>query len=138
MRPWPAREGKNGWPVDSHALRSSGLARNTMSGTSLSAASCHATSKQNDLRRMSYDRAVDLSGTRDSSIRTVTSGSARQSMLIRSTMSAGISTGAWFRGRTTTYPRNAARTAAAVELKYSGGSMKPHSLNAEPLVTARR
>ena len=36
------------------------------------------------------------------------------------------------------YRRNAARTAAAVELKYSGGSMKPHSLNAEPLVRARR
>jgi hypothetical protein len=38
----------------------------------------------------------------------------------------------------TTYRRKAARTAAAVELKYSGGSMKPHSLNAEPLVRARR
>ena len=38
----------------------------------------------------------------------------------------------------TTYRRNAARTAAAVELKYSGGSMKPHSLNVEPLVRARR
>jgi hypothetical protein len=25
-----------------------------------------------------------------------------------------------------------------VELKYSGGSMKPHSLNLEPLVRARR
>src|SRR5580658_5852732 len=37
-----------------------------------------------------------------------------------------------------TYRRNAARVAAAVELKYSGGSMKPHSLNAEPLVRARR
>jgi hypothetical protein len=36
------------------------------------------------------------------------------------------------------YRRNAARTAAAVELKYSGGSMKPHSLNAAPLVRARR
>ena len=40
--------------------------------------------------------------------------------------------------RTATYRRNAARTAAAVELKYSGGSMKPHSLNAEPLATDRR
>jgi hypothetical protein len=38
----------------------------------------------------------------------------------------------------TTYRRNAARTAAAVELKYSGGSMKPHSLNGRPLVRARR
>jgi hypothetical protein len=37
-----------------------------------------------------------------------------------------------------TYRRNAARTAAAVEPKYSGGSMKPHSWNAEPLVRARR
>jgi len=34
--------------------------------------------------------------------------------------------------------RQAFRTAAAVELKYSGGSMKPHSLNVEPLVRARR
>jgi hypothetical protein len=42
------------------------------------------------------------------------------------------------RVRTATYRRNAARAAAAVELKYSGGSMKPHSLNTEPLVTARR
>jgi len=40
--------------------------------------------------------------------------------------------------RTTTYRRNAARVAAAVELKYSAGLMKPHSLNAEPLVRARR
>ena len=38
----------------------------------------------------------------------------------------------------TTYRRNAARVAAAVELKYSGGSMKPHSLNVRPLVRARR
>ena len=38
----------------------------------------------------------------------------------------------------TTYRRNAARTASAVELKYPGGSMKPHSLKAEPLVRARR
>jgi hypothetical protein len=38
----------------------------------------------------------------------------------------------------TTYRPNAARTAAAVELKYSGGSMKPHSLNLEPLARARR
>ena len=42
------------------------------------------------------------------------------------------------RARTTTYRRNAARVAAAVELKYSRGRMKPHSLNAEPLVMARR
>ena len=38
----------------------------------------------------------------------------------------------------TAYRRNAARTAAAAELKYTGGSMKPHSLKAEPLVRARR
>ena len=37
-----------------------------------------------------------------------------------------------------TYLRNAARVAAAVELKYPGGSMKPHSWNVEPLVRARR
>ena len=37
-----------------------------------------------------------------------------------------------------TYRRNAARVAAAVDLKYSAGLMKPHSLNAEPLVRARR
>ena len=41
-------------------------------------------------------------------------------------------------GLTPAYRRNAARTAAAVELKYSGGSMKPHSLNLEPLATDRR
>jgi hypothetical protein len=38
----------------------------------------------------------------------------------------------------TRYRRNAAWVAAAVELKYPGGSMKPRSLNAEPLVRARR
>jgi hypothetical protein len=38
----------------------------------------------------------------------------------------------------TAYRPNAARTAAAVELKYPGGSMKPHSLNTRPLVRARR
>jgi|HubBroStandDraft_5_1064220.scaffolds.fasta_scaffold11546_5 hypothetical protein len=42
------------------------------------------------------------------------------------------------RTRTTPYRPNAARVAAAVALKYPGGSMKPHSLNAEPLVRARR
>jgi len=38
----------------------------------------------------------------------------------------------------TAYRRNAARVAAAVELKYSGGWMKPHSQNLAPSVTARR
>jgi hypothetical protein len=42
------------------------------------------------------------------------------------------------RARTTTYRQNAARVAAAVELKYSDGSMKPHSLKFWPLVRARR
>ncbi len=38
----------------------------------------------------------------------------------------------------TTYRRNAARVAAAVSLKYSGGRMKPHSRNFTPSLTARR
>jgi len=38
----------------------------------------------------------------------------------------------------TTYRRNAARVAAAVELKYSGGRTNPHSRNFTPSVTARR
>jgi hypothetical protein len=94
---------------------------------------------------MSYDCAQP-------SIRTLTSGSARQSARTRSTMSSGTSIGARtrggrraadeppsFRGRTErTYRRNAARVAAAVELKYSGGWMKPHSRNLTPSVTARR
>jgi hypothetical protein len=50
-------------------------------------------SRQNDLLRMSNEYAVDLASIRGSSIRTVTSGSARQSALIRSKMSFGISTG---------------------------------------------
>jgi hypothetical protein len=40
---------------------------------------------------MSNDRAVDLAVVRESSIRTVTSGSARHSVRIRSTMSSGTS-----------------------------------------------
>ena len=38
----------------------------------------------------------------------------------------------------TIYRRNAAWVAAAVELKYSGGWMKPHSRKLTPSVTARR
>jgi hypothetical protein len=86
---------------------------------------------------MSNDCAVDLAVVSEPSTRTVTSGSARHSVRIRSTMSSGTSTGALTR-EPAAYRRNAVRTAAAVDLKYSGGSMKPHSLNAEPLVTARR
>ncbi len=51
-------------------------------------------SRQNDLRRMSNECAVDVAVTREASTRTVTSGSARQSVLMRSKMSSGISTGA--------------------------------------------
>jgi hypothetical protein len=50
-------------------------------------------SRQNDLLRMSNECAVDLAVTREASTLTVTSGSARQSALIRSKMSFGISTG---------------------------------------------
>jgi hypothetical protein len=46
--------------VFSLALVSSGSARNTSSGTGLPAGSSRATSKQNDLRRMSNDCAVNL------------------------------------------------------------------------------
>src|SRR5580692_10193298 len=94
MRSRPAREAKNGRPWESNAARSSGLARNTSSGTALPFEPSRATSKQNDLRRMSYDHAVDLCLTSEPSTRTVTSGSARQSMRIRSTISSGTSTGA--------------------------------------------
>ena len=80
--------------MDSSTSRSSGLARNTSIGTGWPAGSARATSKQNDLRRMSNECAVDLAVLRDSSTRTVTSGSARHSVRIRPTMSAGISTGA--------------------------------------------
>ena len=210
MRSRPAREAKNGWPMDSSASRSSGSARNTSSGTGLPVGSSRATSKQNDLRRMSNECAVDLALVSEPSTRTVTSGSARHSVRTRSKMSSGTSTGALTReppnepaGRSnaltlstspksmrlgggptwgasppahdagspphpsgsndhtktafasetsgapltnhrrslaapTTYRRNAARVAAAVELKYSGGSMKPHSWNVRPLVRARR
>src|SRR5580704_16328910 len=87
MRSWPAREAKNGRPADSNASRSSGAARNTSSGTGWPAEPSRATSKQNDLRRMSNDCAQP-------STRTVTSGSARHSVRTRSTMSSGTSTGA--------------------------------------------
>ena len=111
----------------------SGSARNTSSGTGLPFEASVATSKQNDLRRMSNEWAVELSLIRDSSIRTVTSGSLTQSELTRSKMSFGISTVGLSRESDfrcaaheppsflcpmTTYRRNAARTAAvaAVEL----------------------
>src|ERR1700728_3140054 len=73
--------------MDSNASRSSGSARNTSSGTGLPVGPSRATSKQNDLRRMSNDCAQP-------STRTVTSGSARHSVRTRSTMSCGTSTGA--------------------------------------------
>ena len=80
MRSRPAREAKNGWPMNSNASRSSGWARNTSSGTGLPVESSQATSKQNDLRRMSNECAVDLVLVREPSTRTVTSGSARHSV----------------------------------------------------------
>jgi hypothetical protein len=79
--------------MDSNASRSSGPTRNTSSGTGLPVESSRATSKQNDLRRMSNDRAVDLALVSEPSTRTVTSGSVRHSARIRSTMSSGTSTG---------------------------------------------
>jgi hypothetical protein len=51
-------------------------------------------SRQNDLRRTSNEYALDLCVMSDSSTRTLTSGSARHSVLTRSTMSSGTSTGA--------------------------------------------
>src|ERR1700678_2848428 len=80
--------------MDSNASRSSGPTRNTSSGTGLPVESSHATSRQNDLRRMSNDRAVDLALVSEPSTRIVTSGSARHSARICSTMSSGTSTGA--------------------------------------------
>ena len=59
MRSRPAREAKNGWPMDSNASRSFGSTRNTSSGTASPVVPSTATSKQNDRRRMSNDRAVD-------------------------------------------------------------------------------
>ena len=112
-----------------------------------------AMSRQNDLLRISNERAGDLVVTREASTLTVASGSARQSALLRPKMSFGISTRApsreWDVGAlptnrsrsllpTMTYRRNAARVAAAVSLKYSGGRMKPHSRNFTPSLTARR
>ncbi len=46
--------------MDSSSSRSSGPTRNTSSGAGLLAGPPRATSKQNDLRRMSKERAVDL------------------------------------------------------------------------------
>ena len=86
---------------------------------------------------MSNDHAADRAGVSEPSTRTVTSGSARQRARTRSAMSCGTSSGALTRVPPA-YRRNAARTAAAVELKYPGGSMKPHSLNATPPARARR
>src|SRR5580700_2136252 len=80
--------------MDSSTSRSSGSARNTSSGTGWPVGPSRATSRQNDLRRMSYDHAVDLCLTSEPSTRTLTSGSARHSVRIRSTMSSGTSTGA--------------------------------------------
>ena len=70
-----------------------GSARNTSSGTGLPVGPSSATSKQNDLRRMSNECAVDLDLVSEASTRTVTSGSARHRALTRSRMSSGISMG---------------------------------------------
>ena len=48
-------------------------------------------SKQNDLRRISNECAVDLALISEASTRTVTSGSVRHSVLTRSNMSCGTS-----------------------------------------------
>lgn len=53
----------------------------------------NAMSKQNDLRRISNECAVDLAWIREASTLTVTSGSVRQSALTHSKMPFGISTG---------------------------------------------
>lgn len=58
-----------------------------------------------------------------------------QGARVRPAMSSGTATGTL---APAAYRRNAALTAAAVALKYPGGSMKPHSLNGEPALTARR
>ncbi len=84
---------KNGWPIDSSASRSSGSARSTSSGTGLPAGPSRATSKQNDLRRMSNECAVDLALVSEASTRTVTSGSARHRVLTHSRISSGTSMG---------------------------------------------
>ena len=72
--------------MDSNASRSPGSAGNTSRATGLPVACSNATSKQNDLRRMSNDHAVDLVLISDSSTRTVTSASASQSVRTRSTI----------------------------------------------------
>ena len=87
-----ARRGtKNGWPADATPRVRQGRPY-TSSGTDLPLGDRLATSKQNDLRRMSNDSAVDLVLVNDSSTRSVTSGSARTART-RSTMSAGTSSG---------------------------------------------
>jgi hypothetical protein len=60
MRSGPAREAKNGWPIDSGTSRSSVAARKTSSGMGPSVRPSRATRRQNDLRRISNERAVDL------------------------------------------------------------------------------
>ena len=79
--------------MDGSASRSSGSARSTSSGRDLPVGDSIATSKQNDLRRMSNDWAVDLVLVSEWSTRTVTSGSAMHSARTRSMMSSGTSTG---------------------------------------------
>jgi hypothetical protein len=59
----------------------------------LPARSSTTTSKQNDLRRMSNECAADLALASEASTRTVTSGSARHSLLTRSKMPSGTSIG---------------------------------------------
>jgi len=111
--------------------------------------SSHATSKQNDLRRMSNDCAVDLALVSEPSTRTVTSGSAgiacgsarrcppgRLRARSREASDAPLANRRRSVAAPAAYRRNAARVAAAVELKYPGGSAKPRSWNARPLVRA--
>src|SRR6201996_1225235 len=93
MRSPPARAAKYGCPAASSASRSPARARSTSSGTARPVEPSVATSRQNDLRRMSNEYAADLFLINESSTRTVTSGSTRQSVRTRSRMSSGSSTG---------------------------------------------
>ena len=105
---------------DNNTSRSPGSTRNTSSGRGLPVGFSTATSKQNDLRRMSNECAVDLALVRDSSTRTVTSGSARQSARTRSTMSSGTSTGALTRApQRITIPGPGRAASAAVAYRAS-------------------
>lgn len=101
--------------MESSASRSPGSARSTSDGTDRPVPDATATSRQDDVRRISNECAVDLVVTIESSPRIVTSGSAMQSARTCSTTLSASETAAPARvGKRGLHQRDDARRSVSV------------------------